>query len=109
MNNNRILYFMVAFFLFSSVNAYAQSESQEMPLLTQQIDRGEVLVLAESTAALVPSVASVVPLVSNATASSNCGWLEVPCYHKVDSKYECDCHFWSCSADWTEGACPIRP
>jgi len=106
MNNIKILSFIVACLLFSSINVYAQPERQERPLLTQQIDRGEVVIVAQSTAALVPNLVSTVPLVSTATGSSSCWWPYVSCYRGTSPAAECNCQFWSCSDGWTPGACP---
>ena len=106
MNNIKIFSIIVAFFLFSSVNVFAQSGYQQSPLLTQQIDSGEVLIVADSTAALVPGVASVVPVVSNTAAMSSCSWYMTSCFKGTPPSVQCDCQFMGCSAGWTEGPCP---
>jgi len=108
MYNNKLYYFIVALFLFSSVsiNVFAQSDSKERPLLTQQIDSGEIVIASGSIAALVPAAESVAPLVSAVDNLNNCAWYEVPCFQGPPPTSKCNCQFLYCSTGWTQGPCP---
>ena len=106
MNNNRKYFAIVALLLFSTVGFFVQAGDQDLPLLTQQINQGEVLIAAGSSTALVPGVVAIAPAVSSVTGSDDCKWYQVQCYKGSGPTLKCECHNLFCDSGWTQGPCP---